>query len=316
MKVSLVLTVLVYGGVGVHSFLTLKELAERYPVVSLAERLDYEEKRRELPGGWEMRPAPDSPLVLDYENDNIHQVPDRFSTNKRRTHALQHLHEQSVQAFIESPGFGVARLSRHPSTDIPLPEISSIPQPIPESALFPIPPESLGAILSLDEQPNQVLAEAGRPDGLRLLHSISLRSFINTRGFGYVNKVNRQIAGFQEHHFYEEPGKDENQVTHPWKVQRIELVSLLKHPEPCVYLSDNLPRMDELRKAKTRPLDGFEAARLPNLLKGDDLSFVQTESAVRVLGAIRAAKQCLDCHSVERGDLLGAFSYRLGRASQ
>ena len=29
---------------------------------------------------------------------------------------------------------------------------------------------------------------------------------------------------------------------------------------------------------------------------------------VRVLGAIRAAKQCIDCHGGGRGDLLGAFS--------
>ena len=27
--------------------------------------------------------------------------------------------------------------------------------------------------------------------------------------------------------------------------------------------------------------------------------------------ALRAAKQCLDCHNVQRGELLGAFSYRL-----
>jgi hypothetical protein len=30
-----------------------------------------------------------------------------------------------------------------------------------------------------------------------------------------------------------------------------------------------------------------------------------------MLGSLRAAKQCLDCHNVQRGELLGAFSYRL-----
>ena len=32
-----------------------------------------------------------------------------------------------------------------------------------------------------------------------------------------------------------------------------------------------------------------------------------------VEGSIRAVKQCLSCHSVERGELLGVFSYALRR---
>jgi len=30
-----------------------------------------------------------------------------------------------------------------------------------------------------------------------------------------------------------------------------------------------------------------------------------------MLGSLRAAKQCLECHTAKRGDLLGAFSYVL-----
>ena len=37
----------------------------------------------------------------------------------------------------------------------------------------------------------------------------------------------------------------------------------------------------------------------------------QTPDGLRILGAIRAAKQCVDCHGGERGALLGAFSYTL-----
>lgn len=33
--------------------------------------------------------------------------------------------------------------------------------------------------------------------------------------------------------------------------------------------------------------------------------------AALIWGAIRAARQCLACHDAERGDLLGAFSYRM-----
>ena len=50
-----------------------------------------------------------------------------------------------------------------------------------------------------------------------------------------------------------------------WAIRTIELVSLLKHPEPMVYLSDHLPRMDELRGARVRPLDAFERESLPAL---------------------------------------------------
>jgi hypothetical protein len=32
-----------------------------------------------------------------------------------------------------------------------------------------------------------------------------------------------------------------------------------------------------------------------------------------MFGAVRAAKQCLKCHFVQRGELLGAFSYVLDR---
>jgi hypothetical protein len=38
-----------------------------------------------------------------------------------------------------------------------------------------------------------------------------------------------------------------------------------------------------------------------------------TTNRILMVGAIRAAKQCTSCHAVERGDLLGAFSYELLR---
>ncbi len=38
-------------------------------------------------------------------------------------------------------------------------------------------------------------------------------------------------------------------------------------------------------------------------------------NTVQMLGALRAARQCTKCHQVERGELLGAFSYNLVRES-
>jgi len=88
-------------------------------------------------------------------------------------------------------------------------------------------------------------------------------------------------------------------------------VGLLLHAEPVVYVSEHLPRMDEQREAPTRPLDRFEASALEGLRRGEDILVQETAGNLRMLGAIRNAKQCIECHGGERGDLLGAFSYSL-----
>ena len=87
----------------------------------------------------------------------------------------------------------------------------------------------------------------------------------------------------------------------------------MKYDEPVVYLSDYLPKMDELRDAPTRPLDSFEQQALAALRGGEDLMVQDGPDRMRMLGSLRAAKQCRRCHGVERGELLGAFSYRLVR---
>lgn len=71
--------------------------------------------------------------------------------------------------------------------------------------------------------------------------------------------------------------------------------------------------MDELRDAPTRPLNPFETSALPALRKGRELEASFSADHIRMLGAIRATKQCLGCHAGERGEMLGAFSYLLRR---
>jgi hypothetical protein len=98
-----------------------------------------------------------------------------------------------------------------------------------------------------------------------------------------------------------------------WEVARLDLVSLFKHAEPVAYVSEELPRMDQLRKAPTRPLDELEKTMLVELQQGEDLQVLLAGDRIRMMGSIRAAKQCRDCHEVQRGELLGAFSYKLRR---
>jgi hypothetical protein len=80
---------------------------------------------------------------------------------------------------------------------------------------------------------------------------------------------------------------------------------------------DHLPRMDRLSSddAPTRPLDAFETDALAKLWKDEDVVVKNDGDDYRMLGSLRAAKQCLDCHSVQRGELLGAFSYSLRHES-
>ncbi len=69
-------------------------------------------------------------------------------------------------------------------------------------------------------------------------------------------------------------------------------------------LEKNSPR-------KTRELTPFESAALVEIRKGSDTIFHKTDSELRVLGVIRARQACLECHNVEVGAMLGAFTYRL-----
>jgi hypothetical protein len=72
---------------------------------------------------------------------------------------------------------------------------------------------------------------------------------------------------------------------------------------------DNLGKAEDTKLA-TRPLDVFESTGVAELTDGKDL-FIRTRgNVIRMLGALRATEQCIDCHTDrKKGDLLGAFSY-------
>ena len=302
---SLAMSVLCYAGVGVYFFVSLQDLKNRYPAESLNDRLAYENTDRHPETSARRRPQPNSEVVTALESGIETEQSNWY--NQRRPLALKQLHEKTVEAFVASPGFGVGRGTPNLNRAVELPPIASIRQPSPPDDLSHVPTESRSSV------PRDGIGspiEDFRSVDLPRLHEESLLSFVNFPGFGYVS--GRQSIGFQEHHFRALPGQRDARVKpEPLQVNRVELVSLLKHATPRVYLSDNLPRMDELRTAQTRELNDFEARSLPDLVKGEDLVSGRAGDTVFVLGAIRAAKQCLDCHSVERGELLGAFSYRL-----
>lgn len=213
---------------------------------------------------------------------------------RSREHVLRQLHDGTMSRFVSNPGFGVLRTVRlaTPSDYHLNPEPRDDTPPQPDYFRPPLP----GA----DRWPT-----LPTPFALARLHETGLLDFVNPRGFGFA-KDRRHVAGFQSHGFTRVPDPVEE-----WKVASLDLVGLLRHDTPVVYVSEKLPRMDDLTHAPTRPLDAFETTALTALRAGADTHTADDPGGIRLLGAIRSARQCVDCHGGERGALLGAFSYRL-----
>ncbi len=212
----------------------------------------------------------------------------------RRERDLGRIHEEKLFLFIHSPGFGVMRMQGPSEWSLAM-GLRKGPVPPQPGLRFSMPwsPGELGRLTADDEAPLGPMLDA------------SILDFVNPRGFGFL-KDRRHVAGFEPHRFHEVPASNSR-----WQVQTLELVSLLKHDEPAVYVSDSLPRMDRLDGLRTRPLDPFESVGLDTLRGGDDLQTSRGAEGVRMLGAIRSLKRCVACHGGARGDLLGAFSYNL-----
>jgi hypothetical protein len=208
---------------------------------------------------------------------------------------LKLLHEYSVRLFVNKRGFGLSRMDfPHDWTlrvGIKQGPVATQPEPYREETWSP---GDWRAPAPADHAP------------LDRLLAASIVDFVHPRGFGYF-KDRRHVAGFVPHRFGGAvPGPADR-----WKVQRLELVSLLLHDEPAVYVSERLPAMDGMHRTPTRPLDRFERFGLEALKRGEDLFVSEAPDGLRMLGAVRSVKQCVDCHGGRRGDLLGAFSYTL-----
>jgi hypothetical protein len=293
LALSCAATLTAYGVIAASAYQHTRHLQEQFPYVSLEDR---------LPPARAARPAPPLPPPtaerLAFLEDRIEKS-DHTWPDRSRSRSLRQFHEDTVQVFVNQSGFGVARMSglseyllRSGKRDEP-----PVPQPGTPSASPWLPEE-------LQKDPDL----QGPLDDMLTRHQASVLDFVNPLGFGYV-KDRRHVAGFQEHQLGRAPD-----LSKRWELQTLDLVGLVRHAEPTAYVSAHLPRMDELRGAPTRPPDEFEAAGLAALRSGDDLFVRDRGEERRMLGAIRATRQCLTCHEGGRGDLLGAFSYTLTRA--
>jgi len=314
-----------------------EKLKKEHPLVSLTDRLAYERDES----------APERPSIAPEVERHLaaaEEAIERRSWRKTpgmnvRALSLKQLHGDSVEEFITSPGFGESRM---PST-VPGPaalasvQLKSLPLP---SAEIDPPSDDPAASLALRGTIAPVkIGVLPALDRLESLHQFGIRSFLSPLRFGYV-KDRDHVAGFDSHGFenlprlefmqspafvamtnqrelasFQEflPPSQFDEPAEQWAIRRLELVSLLKHDTPRVYVSDNLPRMEELKERPTRPLNAFETDAIPRLVESKDLVARATINRIEMVGAIRVARQCLECHQVERGQLLGAFSYTLVR---
>jgi hypothetical protein len=292
------------------------ELRRRYPYESLAGRLEYEVGREDA--GSKPAPLPaETDKRLKSEEENL-----AFQGQWHpRAKSLAQLHSDEVEGFISREGFGVSRMLG-PSPAPRYLELVEAP-PIPFASLKDFSPAEDANILLPLPRDGVAGGDPERPTRglLDVFHVVSLGNFLHPASFGHV-KDRDHVAGFVPHRFSSMPevprqpvpGQKAVPEKAKWLVRRLELVSLLKHEKPAVYVSEHLPRMDELKKAKTRPLTHFEDEALKALKEGEDLVARANATHIHLVGSLRAAKQCLDCHHASRGDLLGAFSYDLQRA--
>jgi hypothetical protein len=295
-------------------------LRAEFPVESMATRLSYEDKAAARQDGSVAgfhSPAVGTQTALQLAGGDFAHLEERVQWGEprrgggpywyMRESALRRLHDNSVSDFINSPGFGVSRGIGPGRKYVVFPEAAPVLQPPAEYE----PPERPSRDGEADVVTNRRGADKALRPQLQDLHENGLVDFVNAPGFGYIRDRDH-VAGFQPHQFHEIPTyQSKEKAGTRWRVQRLELVSLLKFDVPAVYLSEHLPRMDELAVAKTRPLDDFEKRGLHALQQGADLEFDCNPTRVRMLGSLRCLQQCAKCHHANRGDLLGAFSYVL-----
>lgn len=300
---SLVVFAGIYIGVGYPRWQTIRRAMDIYPVVSLEDRLEYERQAYRA-AGRELPAMPDAARV----RYSVYGYPNAREVYSRQS-ALHLLHDRTSVLFENTSAFGVGRMPRGDVNSIFLadpirtsPPIS-MPEPTPVGFAAPMSAED-SMLASTLELPFVVNL------GLKNLDDASRAEFLNPLGFGYV-KNRGQVSGFVSHRFTKFPDLTLGGPTGSWRIESLDLISMLKHQEPVAYVSRNLPRMDELRDAPTRPLDEFESEHLAKLRAGEGLSAAMGPRRIRMIGAIRAQEHCLSCHTAKENDLLGAFSYDL-----
>ncbi|NJM56138.1 MAG: DUF3365 domain-containing protein [Verrucomicrobiae bacterium] len=147
-------------------------------------------------------------------------------------------------------------------------------------------------------------------------HERGVNSFVESQGFG-VSRMRRK-------HLW----NDLTVVVDGYRCQRrdIHLIGLSANLEPRYFESSRPPMKEKIATAKHRPLNELESAAVARLRAGEPLVIFSDGSAtngvvgfptnvivVRVFGPIKAREECIECHSVPVGAILGVLDYQFAR---
>lgn len=315
---------------------------EHYPLVSLRSHLAYEStgpKSKAI-----LRDATLQRLVLAEDPTQGGLVKARLTP--MRTRALRKLHSKRVFAFVTQEGVGNSRMGFPSVWDLKLSDSSIVDL----NYVVDEAPEAGAKVEILDNEPARYqfekdrklfdrdhyqkgidLAFAARTDKhnpigiptrprLARYYEQDRLEFGESGRNGFARDIDH-VADFAPHRLVnkrrirmDQPfgSYDRSSSAAPdrnWELKSLQLVSLLKHKRAQVYVSKQLPNMAS-SDSELRDLDSFEESSLKKLYSGEDLCIEGRENQVRMLGSLRAIRQCLDCHTVRRGDLLGAFFTR------
>jgi hypothetical protein len=263
----------------------LQALKARFPFESLSSRLAFE-KQNLPPNGKSMDPIHLNTIVTTdlYEQDDYYER--RYYGRAR---GLRELHENARFHFARAAGFGFARMG-------------SLTYMVDDWE--PRVPFEMPYGVDLGSSPDRT--------NLYGVHRKVLTNFASPDRMGYARNVN-EVAGFESHGLEDPPKWQSSTDDAPlaWHVTRLELVSLLRHEEPRVYVAKTMPEMDKLADIPTRALSDFEKDALTQIATQKDIVFRDDADHVLMVGALRAGKTCLECHEGQRGKLLGAFSYEI-----
>ncbi len=293
-----------------------EELRQRYAFESLADRLKYESAAKDAP-------APKLGAEAAKRLAESEKWAEQGKMWNVRVLSLEQLHSAQVEEFVKREGFGLERMPRpRPSPDhLDLPDGPSQPFAAPLPAEYGGGPKA--TLPAKGDGPSATGLSLPGLASVGQFHANGIAWFATPDSFGLVRDRDH-VAGFRPHQFRglpqlgeqgppRAPGQPPAAPKERWLVSRLELVSVWKSETPAVYVSGSLPRMQELKSAKTRRLTEFEAKALKALGEGEEVVTEATPNEIRMVGAVRAAKQCTACHEVKRGTLLGAFSYDLRR---
>ncbi len=265
----------------------LHTLQSEYPILSISERLKYEQDHAS--------PHAAESLVLPAKIDSQLSKDEEFIDRMNEMRPwLTRLHDETFERFARSEGFGYVRMN-------PLRRIER------RSPLVSISLQEKHFV----DQVGWYASEVEGDEPIKHLHQTSRNDFLDPNGFGSVRSATREVIGFVEHAFHYSPNAIASWPQ--YTITQLELISLQKYPEPRAYVLDHLPRMDQLSQpdVRTRPLDDFESSALLRLKTEEDLIIDNSSGVLRMVGSLRAARQCLECHHGPRGQLLGAFTYRI-----